>query len=825
MIISEKTSHLNKQRTLTKKESHENNDQLLYRVEKCVEGEVKAHFRFEIKGAAPLCASADKKEKKSFKEIQKSFLESLVASLTPGRQLDFVFKNDKKTDDAPGALCWNIVGSTQNAIKSKVEQDAMKYLKDLGMIFNAQPMYRFVPVIPTLSKTDRALQALPWEAIIRPRAARLSGTPKSNVGFVSHDSQEKNTQILLPYVRTVGTPKLKALIRSLVRHTAPLTIRVSLQPVQLTSEEIKKLRLLHTDLEQGRLQQFENHPDSWEIVKDPELVKFLSWQLKSWLVQESGIRVHCHLFSAQPIPESFLGMVGDTIFPKRQWEAVQQKRSSRGKSLIAINHRDNQEGTSDSNIDFRDGFLGGDFIPHLLPTPELLEESGIPRFFPTYRQLPTRQGIKLGLFADTKMPIFLSEVDRKRHCYMMGGSGTGKSTLLYSMIRQDIEDNKGVCVFDPHGDLFNDLLEIIPKNRAEDVIILDPSIPDRAFGLNFLETTGSHPERERHFITNEMLKIFDRLYDLRTTGGPMFEYYMRNALLLVMDNKIEGGTLLDVVRLFEDTEYRKKLKGSCTNSSVVRFWSKQAEAAGGEISLENVAPYITSKLNQFTQNAIMRPIIAQSKSTIDFRSIMDENKILLVNLSKGLLGEMDAELLGMLVLGKLLKAALGRADKSEEERSPFHIYIDEFQNFTTDTMASFLSEARKYGVVLTLANQSLTQFDWHPAIKKISDAVLANTGNMFLFRLGVHDAERMAFHTRPYMSSHDLQYLPDFHVAARILDNHQPVHPFVFQTESKTSGGNSVPNPELAKKIATLSKLKYTKNIELVNFEIERRER
>ncbi len=287
-----------------------------------------------------------------------------------------------------------------------------------------------------------------------------------------------------------------------------------------------------------------------------------------------------------------------------------------------------------------------------------------------------------------------------------------------------------------------------------------------------------------NLIVNEMIKIFDHLYDLRQTDGPMFELYMRNALLLVVDNDAPG-TLMDVPRVFEDKDYRDYLKCICKNPLVVRFWSEQAERAGGESALANIAPYITSKLNQFTHNALLRPIIGQCKSTIDFRQLMDHRQILLVNLSKGLLGELDTPMLRMLLIGKLFFAAMGRVDVPEAQRTPFHWYVDEFQNFTTGTVAHLLSESRKFGIRLTLANQNMAQLNRGYCRDSLIEAVLGNVGNLLVFRMGAADAEKLVTYTRPELGSQDLQYLPDFHAVARLLKHNTPLRPFVFQTLPK----------------------------------------
>ncbi|GAG90450.1 unnamed protein product, partial [marine sediment metagenome] len=247
-----------------------------------------------------------------------------------------------------------------------------------------------------------------------------------------------------------------------------------------------------------------------------------------------------------------------------------------------------------------------------------------------------KDGTAIGFneYRGEKTEIRLTENDRRRHFYAIGQTGTGKTTILQEMAKQDAREGKGFCFIDPHGEAIEDILTCIPKERAEDVIVFDPSDIERPFGLNMMEFDESKPE-QKTFVINEMIGIFDQLYDLKATGGPMFEQYMRNAMLLIMDDTASGSTLMEISKVLADEDFRAMKISKCKNPIVVDFWTKEAEKAGGEAALANMVPYITSKLTTFIANDMMRPIIAQQKSTINFRDIMDKKKILLVNLSKG----------------------------------------------------------------------------------------------------------------------------------------------------------------------------------------------
>lgn len=408
--------------------------------------------------------------------------------------------------------------------------------------------------------------------------------------------------------------------------------------------------------------------------------------------------------------------------------------------------------------------------------------------------------------------IRMSKEDRRRHLYVIGQTGTGKSTFLLNLIEQDIANGEGLAVIDPHGGLIDDVLALIPSERAEDVIMLDPGDLERPFGMNMLEYNSKFPE-QKTFIVNELINIFDKLYDLKTTGGPLFEQYTRNALLLLLEYPEQGYTLMEVPRVLADAEFRKRLLAGCQNIVVKNFWEKEAEKAGGEAALTNMVPYITSKFNNFIANDYMRPIIGQSKSALNFREVMDKKKVLLVNLSKGRLGESNMSLLGLIFVGKILMAAYSRVDTPEELRPDFYLYIDEFQNFTTDSLASILSEARKYRLNLIAAHQFIAQLG-----EKIRDAVFGNVGSMFAMRVGPQDAEFLIKIFAPVFSETDLVNIDNYKGYLRLLIKGQTTAPFNIDVYPPRKG-----DVQQAQKIRELSRLKYGRPRELVEKEIRER--
>jgi len=417
------------------------------------------------------------------------------------------------------------------------------------------------------------------------------------------------------------------------------------------------------------------------------------------------------------------------------------------------------------------------------------------------------KGILLGTneYAGSTQEVRMQEIDRLRHMYVIGQTGTGKTSLLKNMIVQDIKNGEGVCMIDPHGSDIQDILAAIPQERLDDVIYFDPSYIERPMGLNMLEYDERFPE-QKTFVVNEMMSIFNKLFDMKTSGGPMFEQYFRNATMLVIDHPESGNTLLDVSRVLSDDKFREMKLSHCKNPTVVQFWKEIAGKAGGEASLANVVPYITSKFDVFLSNDIMRPVIAQKESSINFRKIMDEKKILLVNLSKGRLGDINSSLIGLIIVGKLLMAALSRVDSIGKDMSPFYLYIDEFQNVTTDSISAILSEARKYKLSLCIAHQFIAQLQ--PEIK---DAVFGNVGTIATFRIGSEDAAFLENQFSPRFMQKDIMNIENYNFYLKMLSGGVPMDPINVRNIPPTQYDSSRIDD-----IKQLSYLKYGRSREEV---------
>jgi hypothetical protein len=415
-----------------------------------------------------------------------------------------------------------------------------------------------------------------------------------------------------------------------------------------------------------------------------------------------------------------------------------------------------------------------------------------------------QDGTLLGIntFRNQETSAYLTPTDRVRHLYVIGQTGTGKSVFLKNLIIQDIQQGYGGCFIDPHGSDIEDILANIPKDRYEDVVYFDPAHTERVMGLNMLEFDPTRPE-QKTFVVNELFSIFRKLYSGTPEAmGPAFEQYFRNATMLVLEDPDSGSTLLDVSRVLADAKYREAKLAKATNPVVVQFWRDIATKAQGEASLANIVPYITNKFDVFTANEIMRPIIAQQKSAFDFRELMDTRKILLVNLAKGKLGDINANLIGLILVGKILMAALSRVDSHGKDLPPFYLHIDEFQNITTDSIATILSEARKYKLGLTVAHQFIAQLQ-----ENIRDAVFGNVGSMAVFRVGAEDAKVIESQFVPVFGQNDIMNIDNYNCYLRLLANGKPTKPFNIRTLPAPEG-----NPKQVEYLKQLSYFKYGKS-------------
>lgn len=453
--------------------------------------------------------------------------------------------------------------------------------------------------------------------------------------------------------------------------------------------------------------------------------------------------------------------------------------------------------------------------------------------FPDQKNIPTSQlerqaskqvdgprnipddGLLLGynLFRGAKKPIRLALSDRQRHMYVVGQTGTGKSTFLENLALQDMLKGEGFAYVDPHGDTAEKLLAMVPRERTEDVIYFCPADMDFPMGLNLFEHDKAKPE-QRDFLIQEAINMLYKLYDPQHQGiiGPRYEHWFRMAALTVMASP-EGGTFIDIPKVFTDNKYAKELLKHVKDQTVLDFWNKEM-AQTSDYHKSEVLGWFVSKFGAFMANQMMRDIIGQTKSSFDLRDIMDNKKILIVNLSKGRTGELNSKLLGMIFVMKFQAAAMSRANIPEADRKDFCLYVDEFQNFSTDSFATIMSEARKYHLNLIVANQFTTQLS-----DEIRDAVFGNMGTIVAFRIGQNDVESLSRYFQPLFDGDDLLRVPNYNTIVRTLVGGVPTQPFSMATMPPLGS----PNEQLSGALKQLSAAKFGRPVAMVEAEIFKR--
>ncbi|TSC79028.1 MAG: hypothetical protein G01um101425_874 [Candidatus Peregrinibacteria bacterium Gr01-1014_25] len=432
-------------------------------------------------------------------------------------------------------------------------------------------------------------------------------------------------------------------------------------------------------------------------------------------------------------------------------------------------------------------------------------------------------GLMLGYntYRSERRQVFMKNEDRFRHFYIIGQTGTGKSSAIVNMARQDFAAGRGVCVVDPHGSLIEDLLAYIPRSRADDVIYFNPADMERPMGLNLLE--GSTPE-ERDLIALDAMNMMIKMFG-EEIFGPRIQDYFRNGCLTLMEDPEEGGAITDLVRLFTDEEWQKYKVSKIQNPIVRSFWNNQMAKTGAREKQEMI-PYFAAKFGQFYTNTLMRNIVGQTRSSFDIAQCMNERKIILMNLSKGLIGDINSQLLGMIVVNKIQVAAMRRQRMSKDERKDFFLYIDEFQNFVTPSIESILSEARKYRLGLVLAHQYIDQLEKENKLAgavSLKGAVFGNVGTMLFYKIGPQDAEVAAKEMAPVFSEQDLVNLEAFRGCIKLCIDGQPSRPFSIEVPKFWTDTTFPKDAQAAEAFKQLSRLKYGRQKDFVSREILRR--
>lgn len=412
-------------------------------------------------------------------------------------------------------------------------------------------------------------------------------------------------------------------------------------------------------------------------------------------------------------------------------------------------------------------------------------------------------------FRNKEVPFGIKTDDRRRHMYLIGKTGMGKTSMMENMAIQDIRNGHGIAFLDPHGDSVQRILNCIPPSRLNDVVYFNPADLEFPVAFNILEAVDT---KYKHLVASGLMGVFTKIW--ANLWSARMEYILNNTVLALLDSP--GNTLLGITRMYVDKKYRKKIVDNIKDPVVRSFWVDEFANYNEKYRTEAIAP-IQNKVGQFLSSGIIRNIVGQPKSTVDLREVMDQNKILIMDLSKGKVGEDNSALLGAMIVTKLQLAAMSRTDISEKDRKDFYLYVDEFQNFATDSFATILSEARKYRLNLVVGHQYIAQLE-QDKNTKVRDAIFGNVGTIVVFRIGAADAEFMETEFEPTFTPNDLVNLPKYHIVLRLMINGMASEPF----SAVTLAPNDAYLTNASEKVIKVSRERYANPVAEVEEKISR---
>lgn len=689
-------------------------------------------------------------------------------------------------------------GQIEVSVLTRIDGDpsdakVAEIVDDLLDLLNGPPgVWSFEAVVDS----DRLAELLdPWEpahiaGIARREESLRAELQRSGVGFVPADpTAARMPRPDLWSMWTLGPPSIDThrLSAALLAQEAPVSIRMTIAPTELTGAEREQLERLIS----------ETMP-----VADGQLsVQVALRTLESILYLRPLFEARCVVSSPDPLSVSLLSLIGHTISEptphhepsgvlvggysvlgdadvedlRALYQGLGRGVPGKGLAVAGLERVRHLLGVWEAANLFRFPVAGDDGAPgHRV--------DDRPQLRAVLDELPSA-GTRIGLLADSRgRPVALGDQDRLRHTYVVGQTGTGKSTLLQNLAAADIAAGHGVCVIDPHGDLIEDLLSQIPPERIGDVVLVDPADRVAVAGVNLLESESFIQEQ---FLSAELSNLFYALFDPTRSGivGPRFESMLRQAVLLLQHVDEVPSSFLDVSTVFTDPAVRAFLTERITDPMLGEFWLGEMPQALNSSQYGDVVSWFRSKFEIFRTSPLLRGVVGQTRSTFSFNQVLSENKILLVNLSKGQLGEYNSNLLGHIIVTKLWGSVLERTAVSKADRSNFFVYIDEFQNVTTDSLATMLAEARKYGVGLTLANQF---FDQLPTATQ--GALLGNVGSKLAFRLGPQDAESFARWLGEGVEAEELSRLSNHQLVAALSPGGAPTSPVLIETLPPSEG-------------------------------------
>lgn len=728
---------------------------------------------------------------------------SLAASLVPGQRLRILHVgagHDVQEQSYRLLLCGQ--GLARHA--SEALALAYRLRVELQVVLDI--------VAPNLGVRDlgSAADLSPWQwpevATLQPSALSVvAETSVPDQGTTGHSGFATR----LPLPATVAAEALSAGVEALLCCRTAAGVQVDLVPVRLKGPARQYVQALSSrllDLPLSRLVQTGSDGNSQPMTAPA--VQAVESALREWMCNPVGLQMSVKVCSPDSVapPATLLRIVGNELWQGRPY------------SLVPAGGRKRRQHEDD--VDLSGLLLPSQPWPPLLPDADLLRAQGL-RLHHTQRldSLPA-SGALLGYVpgATKDVPVRLHESAWSRHCHVLGGTGTGKTRLLQSMIGDRLKQQQSLILLEPHGDLFMAAHAECPTWRGADVVSLDFSDFEHAPSLNMLHCSGHRVDVQRTFLIHALCENFLQMYpENKEAFGPMFFAYLTNAARLVMSDTELTATLLDIPRVFSEPLFRRALVERCQDADVRAFWRGIALRAGGEASLENVAPYIVSKFVDLQQPP-MRAFLGQVESTIDLRAIMDRGGVLLINLAKGQLGERQSRFLGLLLTSRILAAVLSRADLRPSQRREVHLVVDEFGSMMTPAFESMLSEGRKFGLRALLAHQHMAQLP--PALMQ---SVLTNTGSRILMRLGAQDAEAMARWVAPEFDAESLMSLPDRSAVVRMQVPGGVTPPFLMSTLECPDPSDDAATRERFEALRSSSRALYCKPAADVDRDIARR--
>ena len=591
-------------------------------------------------------------------------------------------------------------------------------------------------------------------------------------------------------------------------HSSEINIRI--HGFCLDDEKCEGLHRTLFRLQSGNLSVFHPRSPIAFYSAAPQFLDSSVERLRHWLQHpDGGYALDCVLRSSSPMSEAARQRIVGDVFGKRHFECVRTLGPS-SQNDIAV-------------PEFSWAIGAGQGLPALIPAPSMFATLEVPRHYSVPTAMPPSAGSRIGstVCGLRSTAVHLPMSSRSRHVAVVGSTGCGKSSLFTQMMAADIADPErscGVGLIDPHGSLYQRVLELVPRSRADDVVLIDTSDLLSTTSLNPLEGMKDDP-LVASFIVSEIMSLVDLLFEGRDTSGPIAKSNLRNLLLLTAGAPGRNPCLLDALRILEDKDYAEYLMSKCKDRNVVDYWRSFMKTSSSSSGYTEWAPYMLARLSPFVASPIMKRLISRPDSTIDLGQAMQERKIVLFNLNKGVLNEIECQVLGSLVLSKFFGAALGRSRMPEAQRVPFHLYVDEAASFANDATPRLFSEARKFGLCLNVAFQSLSQLENRWGRSNIAASVLANTATKMIMRLGPADLPTMEPYFQPQFEAGELTSLPDFHAVACMSDINRPLPPFVLKVDMAT------PDPEAhasVKDLEALSRARYAVPIEQANRELAR---